>query len=83
MSSHTIPSDDIYPRDADHRYRLYALENDQPVVRACASDPGGIGAAIVQLGEDRREAGLAPELVAVLDAVERRWLSSLWKGGPA
>lgn len=76
-----IPHETIYPRDEEHRYRLYALdEGGNRVVRACAPDAGGIGQAIFQLAEDRFEAGLDPEIVAVYDAIDRKWLTSLWAG---
>jgi hypothetical protein len=51
-----------------------------PVVRACALTPGGVGLALVTVAEERREAGLGPEIMGVLDAVEGKWLTTLWKG---
>lgn len=79
---HAVDADVIYPRDAAHRYRLYALdENGNQVVRATGRDSGEIGAAIFGIAEDRLEAGLRPEVVAVYDAIERRWLTTLYAKG--
>lgn len=51
---------DPYPRDdPDYRYRLVAVVGgaEKPHTLAAAPDAGGLGAAIVQLHEDAREAG--------------------------
>lgn len=58
----TIDHDDLWPRDAEHRYRIYAIRGagrsatDREVLCATAT-PEGIGAALVQLHEDEKAAG--------------------------
>lgn len=57
-----IEHEDLWPRDAEHRYRIYAVRGagrsyeDREVLCATAS-PEGIGAALVQLHEDEKAAG--------------------------
>lgn len=64
--------DTIYPRDADHRYRLYAVLGDERRVLAAAPDAGSLGLMIVTLHEDAKTAGrrLADEgRIGVLDTM--------------
>jgi hypothetical protein len=49
--------DALYPRDAQHRYRLYARTGTELRVLACAPDAGGVGQAIICLDEDALRAG--------------------------
>jgi hypothetical protein len=80
---HEIDSDDLWPRDEEHRFRLYGRLGDELTVLAAASSPGGIGEAIIQIDLDQRE--IHPNrclgdlgATGVLDAVERRWIVSPW-----
>lgn len=57
MTEHLIPQDTLYPRDAQHRYRLYARVGTRLTILACAPDPGGIGQALVTLHDDAKAAG--------------------------
>lgn len=76
-----ISHDDVYPRTAEHRFRLYGRDTHGNIhVIATAPDPEGIGLALVTTAREHREAGLNPEIVGVLDAVERKWLTALWEG---
>lgn len=45
------------------------------VLLACADDPGGVGQAIISLGDDAHAAGAEPDAVGVLDGMARRWLA--------
>lgn len=49
--------DDIYPRDEEHRYRIYAVVGDHRTVLATADSAGGVGLALVQIHEDQKEIG--------------------------
>jgi hypothetical protein len=72
-----IDSDDLWPRDEQHRYRVYGVIGDDRGVLACAATPGGIGVAIVQLHEDCKAAGMRLAdcgKIGVLDAVAGEWL---------
>lgn len=66
------------------RYGVYELgyrpgEATQGPVRVAETSREGIGGCLVQLADDRREAGdpITP-IVGVLDQIERRWITSLW-----
>lgn len=53
-----MTTDDVYPRDAENRYRIYALLGlGDLVILATAPDAGGVGQAILTLHEDQRNAG--------------------------
>lgn len=70
------------PSEED-RYGLYYREPNGTLHRGAATSLDGIGRTILQLADDRRRAGLSPtEIIGVLDRIERRWLSGIWKGGP-
>lgn len=76
-----LDSDDLWPRDADHRFRLYARKGDSLDVLAAAPSMAAIGTAIGQLDTDARESGREfgdAGQVGVLDAVERRWVVKPW-----
>lgn len=57
-----IDQDELWPRDEEHRYRIYAIRGagrhpaDREVLCATATAEG-IGAALVQLHEDEKAAG--------------------------
>lgn len=76
-----LDQDIVYPRDADHRYRLYARENDTLSVLACAPSPESVGAAVFQLHADQKEHGeTLGDLGAlgVYDAIDREWIVLPW-----
>lgn len=72
-AAYTIDIDVLYPRDARHRYRIYAVvPGEHPRVLATTATVGGVGAALVQLHKDAKDAGgrLADEgRVGVLDVM--------------
>lgn len=81
----SIDVDDLWPRDADHRYRLYGRRGAELDVLAAAPDPGGIGQAIVQIHADQKEAGGTLGdlgVTGVLDAVDGEWIVLPWPKGP-
>jgi hypothetical protein len=66
------------------RYGLYRLgvhrgQTHGPLepIRLCTTSKAGIGTALVQLAEDRGSDD--PEIIGVLDRIERRWICSLWR----
>ena len=76
--------DDVWPRTAEYRFRLYARRGRELNVLACSPSMAGIGTAIGQLDEDARADGgrLDDEgQVGVLDAVARRWIVNPWGKG--
>lgn len=50
-----ITDDDLWPRTAAYRYRLYARDSDGLRVLGASPDPGGLGLMIVALHEDQRQ----------------------------
>jgi hypothetical protein len=77
----TLTSDQLYPRDAEHRYRIYEKNQDGDLrVLAATPTAAGIGVALVQLYEDQgslEEIGeprhaLGP--IGILDTIERKWI---------
>lgn len=76
-----LAENDVYPRDEEHRYRIYARTGDGLRVLACAGSPEALGVAIVQLDEDEKERGLRLVdlgAIGVLDAVAGRWIILPW-----
>jgi hypothetical protein len=62
----------------ENRYGLYGRDGDN-IYRIAETSKEGIGTALVQLAEDRRENGeSAVEIIGVLDRIERRWITGLW-----
>ena len=79
--TYAIDHDDLYPRDEEHRYRLYARRGDELEVLATAGEPGGIGEAIVGLHEDEKRAGgRLPDRGAfgILDVIAGEWIVLPW-----
>lgn len=77
----TIDSDALWPRDEQHRWRIYARRGGHLDVVAATDCPEGIGPALVQIDADQREHGeTLGDLgaIGVLDAVEGRWLILPW-----
>lgn len=85
-----VDFDDIYPRDENHRYRLYAVVGDERKVLAAGPDPGVM---ILTLHEDARSAGrrLADEgRIGLLDTMPDGkpsargvWIIQPWDRHPA
>lgn len=76
-----IEEDAIYPRDEEHRYRIYARRGSEIEVLACAGSPEALGVALVQLDEDERERDrrlVDLGAIGVLDAVASRWIILPW-----
>lgn len=83
--------DQLWPRDAEHRYRIYAKQGDTLVVLAACPTAGGIGQAIVQLHEDQKAAGRRLcdlGRVGVMDVMPDgkpsptgEWILSMWDRG--
>lgn len=76
-----IDVDDLWPRDEEHRYRIYARRGDELEVLAATGCWAGVGQAIGQLEEDERERGrrlMDRGAFGVLDAVEGRWIVLPW-----
>ncbi len=62
----------------ENRYGLYGRDGND-IYRIAETSRDGIGTALVQLAEDRREAGeSATEIIGILDRIERRWITGLW-----
>lgn len=69
---------DVLFDDETNRYGIYRLVEGRPV-RICETSKGGIGAALVQLADDRTdETGYEAEVLGILDRLERKWVTSLW-----
>jgi len=72
-----ITHDDLWPRDAEHRYRLYVVRGPEREVLAAAPTMQGIGLAISTIHDDCKQVGrrLADlGKVGILDAIEREWI---------
>lgn len=52
---HVIPQETLWPRDAEHRYRLYARRGRELVVLAATPNLEGIGAALGAFHQDAQE----------------------------
>jgi hypothetical protein len=66
------------------RYGLYRLgvhrgQTHGPLepIRLATTSKEGIGLTLVQLAEDRGDDD--PEIIGILDRIERRWICSLWR----
>lgn len=77
MTFPPIAHDEIWPRDDEHRFRLYGLADGVQTVLAAAPTLEAIGTAIGQLHADMKEGGLRLAdlgAIGILDAVEREWI---------
>jgi hypothetical protein len=77
-----IPQDDLWPRDAAHRYRIYARRGRELEVLAAAPDAGGVGQAILTLHDDQKQAGrrLADlGVIGCLDVLTPEWVVLPWE----
>jgi hypothetical protein len=89
-----MTTDDLWPRDARHRYRVYALLDGELAVLVATSTPEGVGTALVQLHEDVKEygdgglddlgrIGVLDVLPGGREAEEGEWILNPYrKGGP-
>lgn len=50
-----IDQTDLWPVDAEHRYRLYAIQGEHREIIAVSPTMGGIGCAILAIHEDQKE----------------------------
>lgn len=83
-TAYEIETDALWPRDDEHRYRLYGRRGEDLRVLAAAGTPAGVGEAIFQLHRDAKEAGgtLGDDgVTGILDAVEREWIVVPWPKG--
>ncbi len=76
-----IPTDDLFPRDAAHRYRIYACRGSVFECLAATPTAAGIGVTILQFHEDAKAAG--GEIgdrgqLGILDAVAGEWIVKPW-----
>lgn len=72
MVEHEIDSDALWPRDEEHRFRIYAVAGDNMKVLAATPTAEGIGTALFTLHEDAKQDGrrLADEgRIGVLDVL--------------
>lgn len=58
LESTASAHDAIYPRDREHRYRVYTVNDNELEVIACAETAGGVGQALVTIHEDMKEQGM-------------------------
>lgn len=52
-----MKTDDLWPRDLAHRYRVYTLRGEDLHVICACPEPGGIGNAIVAFHDDQKRVG--------------------------
>lgn len=78
MSAGKLTTDAIWPRDEEHRYRLYAINGAGRALRvlAAAPDGAGIGTAMVTLAAEGEIEQV--DRVGVLDAVAGSWVVNPW-----
>ncbi len=57
LETFVMTTDELWPRDAQNRYRVYAVVGDERTILCTASTAAGIGLAFVTLHEDQREIG--------------------------
>lgn len=79
MRDYAIDHEDLWPRDEEHRYRIYAVRGDvqEMEVIAATSTPGGVGLALVTLHKELKLVGSRLSdlgQIGVLDVIERDWI---------
>lgn len=52
-----IEQSDLWPLDAEHRYRLYAVRGREREILAASDSMAGIGLALLTLHEDQKQEG--------------------------
>jgi hypothetical protein len=74
-----VPDDEPTEETRYGLYRLARPDATKPPapIRLATTSKEGIGPALVQLADDRGSDD--PEIIAVLDRIERRWITSLWR----
>lgn len=80
-----LDHDAIWPRDEQHRFRLYGRTGDDLRVLAAAPSLEAIGTAIAGCDGDQREAGEEfGDLgqIGILDVIDRRWIVNPFPQGP-
>lgn len=83
---HEIDVDDLWPRDEEHRYRIYARRGDELHILAACPTAGGIGEALIAFHEDQKESGARLAdlgVIGVLDVMTDRptgeWVVLPWQ----
>lgn len=78
--------DDAFPRDEQHRYRIYRLRagaNDRE--RECIAaepDPQSLGVKLVELGKAGKLADCAVGILDVLGEPDEKWILRPWLPSP-
>lgn len=90
-SNHT--TEDVYPRDLENRYRIYAVVGASREILATAATASGVGLALITLHDDQRSLGrrLADHgRIGVMDvmpggepAAKGEWIVTPWDRRPA
>lgn len=66
--------DHVWPRDEQHRYRVYSVNGNRMEVLAAAPDPEGFGLALATIHADERAAGTEGlrdlGMIGVLDVLD-------------
>lgn len=65
---------------SEPRFKLYELRHGEPHCIAEATTPQNLGVALVTIADENRQAGEPCNIIGVLDAHSRRWMTSLWPG---
>lgn len=82
-----IDNDDLWPRDEEHRFRLYARRGETLKLLAATPTMAGIGTAIEELDRDAQADGGSINdegVLGVLDVMagaKGRWLVLPWQRG--
>lgn len=81
LTRYAADDDSLWPRVPLFRYRIYARVGRELTVLAACPEPGGIGAALVQIHDDQKSIGrrLADlGTIGVLDVIEGDWVVLPW-----
>jgi hypothetical protein len=84
VSGYVISGDALWPRDAEHRFRLYGRRGRDLDVLAACGDLEAVGVAVGQLHADAKEAGGVfgdSGAFGLLDAVAGEWIISPFRPG--
>lgn len=90
MADHVLSTDELYPRCADERYRLYVRRGDDELeILATAADMSSIGLAIGTIHDDCKQAGLRLDdlgVIGILDTLAHdpvittgEWVVTPWE----
>lgn len=58
LESMSSVHDILYPRDAEHRYRIYTVNDTELEVIAATPTAAGVGEALITIHEDMKEQGM-------------------------